>query len=345
MNVQLLAVPNKRLTLSKVALSTTPAELLAKLDADYPELLIGPLNRVIITNRSNTLKSIAANDVVNRWYNGQMGDIYRILDDSSTNYRKVVGERELRPKSKPGEIRSKIYGPLTSVSLYHAHRHSLRMLSYRLGYEPGTAEPGVTDRTIDLVAELAPYRKDQAQILEIQKTGKFDQLNVLHLPMRRGKVAYVYWNVTDSAALLAKKRTKPFIAVVNSLLTRAATDYNRMASDQPSLVVPKITAEGTDDDAAMRQFMERIELIVIVNNDDNGSYLPKVDLPLQIFTVQELSYDPIAHVDQPSWYLLDPNNKKNRDEILAQLAMDGPILKADTPISEQVAENTPLLII
>ena len=329
LKIQILALPNptEKITgvgIDSITTSTTPREVLAKIAAKYPGLKAE--TRSLIVDKTVSIPRITLNDPVNAYYNGRLGDMYRIVDDSSTRFRIVSG---MSVPTKPVQTGGRV---VSGKMYYSAYNTILDMLTDRR-HEGDTTQ-------------FDEMRIKPEDMEDVFKDDQLARLNIKGLPNRRGQQTYVFFLPKDEEALVVRKRSSgaktPFKSLVNDLIKVAIEDYNEKHPEQPKpLELPTYIEDPRHPDTQM--FLEKIEMIIVYNNQHNDS-LVKVDVPIQFFSVQQMVFNITKHMDQPSFYLLDPNI--DRDEILDVLSLNGLVLDKDKPMSEfNVKDGTKLILI
>ena len=317
LKIQILALakPNKKITgrgIDQIEHTTTPADILARIAEEYPYLM--DTERDLIVDKTASIPRMALNDPVNEYYNGHIGDIYRIVDDSSTRFRMVTGPT-VRVKTKTSPFHD-----VTDGMYYSAYNTILDMLKDRRNEgEETTSE-----------VEVEKLRIKPMDIVPLFGNNNFDQLNITGIPNRRGQLMYVYFIQMTDERPVSRKRSAgakaPFKELVSSIIKETIDDFNSKNTEQ--LEMPPAVDERSPQVLALQ---ERVEIIVVYNNQSNDN-LVKLDVPVQLFSVQQLVFNVTKHVDQPSFYLLDPN--KDREEILDVLSLNGLVLDKGHSMSE-----------
>ncbi len=311
--IQILALskPNKKITgrgIDQIEHTTTPGEIIDRITQEYPFLGVSDLD--LIVDKTASIPRIALNDPVNEYYNGHIGDIYRIVDDSSTRFRMVTGPT-VRVKTKTSP-----YHNVTVGMYYAAYNTVLQMLNDRRN--EGEEE------------EVERLRIKPTDIKSMFDDHKFEALNISGVPNRRGQAMYVYFIPMNDERLITRKRSAgakaPFKELVTEIIKQTVTDFN--IKNEEKLVMPQAIDEKSPEVLAL---LERLEIIIVYNNQTNDN-LVKLDVPVQFFSVQQLVFNVTMHMDQPTFYLLDPI--KDRQEILDVLSLNGLVLDKGHAISE-----------
>lgn len=328
MKVQILALPNptKKLTgpgIDTITSNTTPREVLEKIAAAHPSLKAE--GRSLIVDKTASIPRITLNDPVNAYYNGHVGDMYRIVDDSSTRFRMVAG-MTIAPKAAQTQSG---FREVTEKMYYSAYNTVLDMLKDRRNEGDGQSE----------VDALRIKPEDMTALF---KDDQMMKLNIMGVLNRRGQHMYVFFLPKDEESLVSRKRSAgakaPFKTLVNDLIKTTLDDYKKKKGVE--LSVPVLDDPRHPD---TQKFLEHIEIIILYNNEHNDT-LVKIDVPVQCFSIQRMVFNITKHMDQPSFYLLDPN--KDRDEILDVLSLNGLVLDKDKPMSEfNVKDGTKLILI
>ena len=317
MKIQIFALskPSKKITgpgIDQVDPETTPREILTRIAAAYNSVIPNiDVARDLIVDKTASIPRIALNDPVNEYFNGHQGDMYRIVDDSSTRFRMVAGSTvKIKTKSSP-------FHDVTADMYYSGYNTILDMLKDRRSEE-------------EAVSEVDKLRITPKKMGEIFENGQFPQLDIKGIQNRRGQYMYVYFLQKDDETPVSRKRSAgakgPFKALVTELLKTTVDHYNKLTGD--NIEIPSVTDERGH---STQIFLDKIELVVVYNNQQNES-LVKLDVPAQFFSVQQLVFNVTKHMDQPSFYLLDPN--KDRAEIVDVLSLNGLILDKDKPLRD-----------
>jgi DNA-directed RNA polymerase subunit H (RpoH/RPB5) len=320
--IQISALPNVKITgpgIDVVDLSSVrPADILSNIKKDKTYKAFAERELDLIVDKSSSIPRITINDPVNQYFNGRPGDIYRIVDDSATRFRMVAGTSVVdKKKTSP-------YREVTENMYLSAYNTILDMLKDRRN------EGDDDDSEVDK--------------LRLSSIASFDDLKIEGILRRSDKYAdqymYVYYlqNADDSQS--GKKRSNgakgPFKAKVKEFMEAAIAHYNENLNSKKVKLVNPETAED------LRIFMENIELIIVFNNQNNETF--KLDMPAQIFSIQQLAFNVVKHIDQPTFYLLDP--VKDRKEILDVLSLNGLVLeKSKTLADYNIKEGTKFLLI
>ncbi len=328
MKVQILALPNptKKLTgpgIDSITITTTPRQVLEAIAVAHPSLKAE--TRSLIVDKTASIPRITLNDPVNAYYNGHVGDMYRIVDDSSTRFRMVAG-MTVAPKAAQGQSG---FREVTDKMYYSAYNTVLDMMKDRRNEG-------------DTTSEVDALRIKPEDMTALFKEDQLSKLNIMGIQNRRGQHMYVFFLPKDEEALVSRKRSSgakvPFKMLVNDLIKVALEDYNKKMG--AALAMPALEDIHHPD---TQKFLEKIEIVILYNNEHNDS-LVKIDVPVQCFSIQQMVFNITKHMDQPSFYLLDPN--KDRDEILDVLSLNGLVLDKDKPMSEfNVKEGTKLILI
>ena len=327
MKIQILALPNKKVSGAGIDIidpTTTSRQILDKIKTTYPSLI--SVDRDLIVDKSASIPRITINDPVNEYFNGRSGDIYRIVDFTATRFRMVSGMSVInKTKTSP-------FHEVTHTMYYSAYNTVLDMIKDR-------RDEGDEDSEVDK-SRITPDAMS-----EIFSTEDMSKLNIKGIKNRRGQDIYVEFINKDDTHLLSNKRSSGNKGLFRNKLTEiietVVKDYNDRHQDQ-KLEVPNITL---DKDPNIIDFMDKIELIIVYNNQNN-EHIVKVPefMPCQFFAVQQLVFNVTKHVDQPTFYLLDTT--KDRAEILDVLSLNGLVLEKDKPLSEyNIKEGTRLILI
>ncbi len=331
MKIQIFALskPNKKITGAGIDLvdpDTTPRDILTRIATVYDKTIINldAKSRDLIVDKTASIPRMALNDPVNEYFNGHQGDMYRIVDDSSTRFRMVAGNTvQNKTKTSP-------FHDVTAEMYYSAYNTVLDMLKDRRSEE-------------DLaVSEVDKLRITPKKMEEIFVNGQFAQLDIKGVQNRRGQYMYVYFLQKDDDTPVTRKRSAgakgPFKTLVTDLMTATVKHYNTLTGE--AIEVPSLSDERGQN---TQIFLDKIEIVVVYNNQQNDAPV-KMDVPAQFFSVQQLVFNITKHMDQPSFYLLDPN--KDRAEILDVLSLNGLVLEKDKPLKDfNIKEGAKLILL
>lgn len=314
--IQISALPNIKITgphIDVVDLATVkPVDIIANIKKSYKSLSDRELD--LIVDKSSSIPRITVNDPVNQYFNGRPGDIYRIVDDSSTRFRMVSGT-SLADKQKPSPYRE-----VTANMYLSAYNTILDMLKDRRN-------------------ETDEDESKEVDSLRLSSVLNFDDLKIEGILNRRGQYMYVYYlqNADDGQA--SKKRSNgakaPFKAKIKEFIDMSIEHYNHNINPANELKSPETNEE-------LRAFVDTIELVIVYNNQKNENF--KLEMPVQIFSIQQLAFNVTKHIDQPTFYLLDP--VKDRKEILDVLSLNGLVLEQGKTLADyNIKEGTKFLLI
>jgi DNA-directed RNA polymerase subunit H (RpoH/RPB5) len=332
MKIQIFALskPSKKITgehIDVVESDTTPLDIMRQIADKYPELNIDEKYNLIV-DKTASIPRIAVNDPVNEYYNGHVGDMYRIVDDSSTRFRLVAGTlAKNKTKTSP-------FHDVTADMYYSAYNTVLDMLKDRSTDSTGSTED-------DVASDVDHLRITPTTMKEIFKEEQFDELDIKGIRNRRGQYMYVYFlQKDDSTPVSSSKRASggakvPFKKLVKDLQSKTVEHFNEN--------FPSPLAKVPENDEEEQEFIENFEIIVVYNNQHNESPM-KHDVPAQFFSVQQLVFNVTKHMDQPSFYLLDP--VADRAEILDVLSLNGLVLDKAKPLRDfNIKEGTKLILL
>ena len=274
--------------------------------------------RYLIVDRNQQFHRIPEDDAVNRYYDGRQGELYRIEDGSSTRYRYVTAPIPIsKDKGKPKE-------KLVTDSMYAlAYDTLLAML----------ADRGCNQQVLDKY--LMPH--DQ-----MKNHFKADNLSNITIPSlaeesliinKRKRAVYVFF-LRSSDKMMISRRYAALREYLVSIINEIIPHYNSIPGiDKLSGPIGEEDILEESPNSAIAKFAEKIEVIVIYNNPAGGTEITP-GIPhkfMQMFAVQNLSFNVTKHVDQPSFTLLD--EVKDRDEIRDMYAINGRTLDPDETLS------------
>lgn len=283
----------------------------------------------VTVDKNQDFHRIPVDDQVNKYYDGKLGEMYRIMDGSSTRYRIVVPPIPMpkeKQKSKPKMITGTMYA--------NAYDTLLTMLG---------------DRGCDR-DQLASFSIPRAKMCEHYNRGNIHNITIPDLKgdqvltNHRGHAVYVVF-VSPDVDVMTSRRFADLKHMLSNWSAEVADHYNRVSGKH----VTPFTVEDIDEDepgSPLAEFCDKIELIIVYNNEKSSPEMSP-DLrhkPYQGFAVQTLSFNVTRHVDQPTYTLL--NGTSDRAEIARLYAMNGRTIELDTPLAEyNLREGARLIVI
>lgn len=319
MQLQIVTYPNKKVLSKDFPDDSTVDDVLKDITG---ETGVNTDGMSLIVDKSSLFMRIPEDDETNRYYNGQLGEIYRILDGSArhladdttdvTRYRMVM-----RPVPTTKEKSKHRYNKVTPELYTSAHETLLTMLK---------------DRGCD-ATEVDKYAMDLVQMRqEYDNLGSYTVPSVYDdsppLINHRGKCVYAAYLSPDNEIMTTRKAGPFCREFVVPLANSAITHYNKVVAvsedDQLESIDQKELLDSRNEN--MIRFTERIELILVFNNAYCATVL-KTGIPhkcLQAFSVQSLSFNITQHVYQSKFTLL--NLDTHRDELRDIYALNGRIL-------------------
>jgi hypothetical protein len=292
-------------------------------------------DRFLIVDRNQLFHRTPEDDAVNRYYDGRQGEIYRVMDGSSTRYRYVIAPiAGTKDKAKPKQ-------KLVTDSVYAlGYDTILSMLSDR-----GCKQSLLDQYSIPKI-QMKKHFHD-ATIHNISIPGLSDDTLIVN---KRGRAVYVFFLKRDDGIMVSRRyaelRSNYLVPWVNDIVQH----YNSLQKspadqlDSNPVGIPDLLDEGAN--SLIAKFAEKIEVIVVYNNPV-GSPEINPGIPykfIQLFSIQNLSFNVTKHVDQPCFTLLDSVN--DQDEIRDMYAINGRTLSPDeTLASYNLREGTRLILI
>lgn len=321
MKLVITTSPNKPLKGIEVTDSSLVSNVLDEIKSMYPEEYSE--DKMLIVDKSSKLTRIMTTDPVNLWFNGRIGDIYRITGNSTMRYRRVVPYRSTtRTKSRKSNPNK--HSEATNKLYFKAHNSVIDMIRARQGLAED--QPSVIDkhrRSFDEVTKM--FNDDTLEELNISTNKHF-------ITNSRGQRIFVYYlSKTDDSP--SSKGTKAFVKLANDICTEVTETYNSHPATRIKLEPPSISNVTSPQS---KKFAEHVEIIVVYNNETNGapvsSKLPHNSF-IQFFPVQRLMMDITKHVDQPHFHLLNPQDKVDRKQIREIYALNGKLLDPSRKLS------------
>lgn len=328
MKLQILYLPNKLLAGPGIN-DVKPDMKISDILDNIQEQGINTKNRELVIDKSAGFSRIAENDEANRYWNGHIGDIFRITDDSSTRYRMVIKAiPKAKDKGKPTPL------PNVTANMYvKAYSTLLEMLRDRQGLD---------DQTKSVVNN---YRRSADVIKGLFDDDQLNQLDIVNdpIPNRRGRLMFVFFLKKDDDLPVSNKK-QVFMGLVSDIVTTVTERYNNITGS--NIERPKLENPMSPES---RAFNDAVEIIVLFNNRPNGTLTSSKVQPMpfiQFFSVQQMTFNIMRHIEQPYYYLLDPNNLKDRSEIREMLNLNGVILKRDrTLASYNIKDGAKLIFV
>lgn len=272
----------------------------------------------VIVDKNQDFHRIPIDDQVNRYYDGKLGEMYRIMDGNCTRYRIVIPPIP-QPKDKQ-KAKAKM---VTGIMYANAYDTILTMLGHR------KCDPDI----------LASFSMPRAKICEHYNKGNIHSITIPDLRddqiliNHRGHAMYVVFVSPDSDVMTSRRYADLKHMLVN-WAAEIAEHYNRTSGSH-------ITPFGLEDIDAdepgglLDEFCNKIEIIIVYNNEKSGTEMSP-DLrhkPYQGFAVQALSFNVTRHIEQPSKYVL-LDGEHDRAEIASMYSINGRTVDLDTPLSE-----------
>lgn len=296
----------------EITIAQLQNEVLPKLD-----------NAKLIVDRNQQFHQISYDDIVNQYYDGHIGEIYRISDDRSTRYRIIVPASSLPPMPKEEAKDRKTYQRATGALYASAYNTVLQMLIDR-GCDP---------------EKVALSSMSRAGVIEGYTHGftvpSLKASDILY--NWRGKAVYVVFLSPTDETVIRNNQTD-----LKSMLTTQIMDiaehYNEHHSGNP---LPGLSHEDFDDPQVLQALAKKIEVVIVYNGETGGKQIVPKFHPVffQLFSVQKLSFNITRHADQPKFELIS-----DRDEIREIYAISGRTLEPDHTLSSYNLRNGVSLI-
>jgi hypothetical protein len=271
------------------------------------------MGKTLVVDKNQNFHRIAFNDVVNKYYDGQLGEIYRIVDGSSVRYRIV--------QTLPTIAIEKKHGVTVTGSIYSsAYNTILQML---------------TDRGCDsdMVAKSNLSRD------KISKTFQSGSLIIPSLSdknvlvNKRGRAVYTIF-IEHTNDVMIKNSHGALKDMLSSRMNDILKHYNAH-SGQSDLTFDSGDMDEDIVGGPLSVLTDNIELIIIYNNEDNAKHIvPKLNpsnMFFQAFPVQNLTFNVTMQESQPSFTLLQQG--KDDDEIRSIYSINGRQLEADKSLA------------
>ncbi len=312
MILQIISFPNSRAVPSQYSTfkgSDTGEAIYRALEKFH--LITVDEDTTLIIDKSSCFKRIAQDDPMCRYYRGRIGDIFRIRNPNSVNYRMVV-----KP-TVSGVVKKTLAMEATAELYYKAFNTAIAMLMAR--QRPDDAK--VTDS----------LRISQADMEKIIANENYETLSLDTIPNKHGQMMFVRF-------INREAKDKSFARLKNEYISpeigRIITLYNAL---------PNVTPVESVDDADLSK---KVDIIFIYNNS-KGALIPDLKLTsdyAQLFSVQQLSFDITKYAEQPEFTLLDP--VVDRAEIRDQYRQNGQVIsREDTLDSFNLKENNKIIAI
>lgn len=268
----------------------------------------------LIVDKNQQFHRIPQDDVVNQYYDGHLGEIYRVNDDRSTRYRIVIPP--IPQPAVKGKDRKK-YRTATGALYASAYNTVLQMLIDR-GCDP------------EQVARLSLSR---AGVTEGYTHGMtvpgLKSNNILY--NWRGKAMYVvFLSPTDDTVIRRNQTDLKSMLSVQMMDIAEHYNANHDGDPLPMLSHEDFDVEQNPDLAVLHELEKRIELVIVYNGETGSKQIVPKFHPIffQLFSVQSLSFNITRHVEQPKYELIS-----NRDEIREIYAINGRTLESDQTLA------------
>ena len=260
-----------------------------------------PAKNILLVDGSKNITRLGREDPLNRYFGGNVGDIYRIETHGTISYRIVynINEKGSQREKPPSGDK-----PLIPYDVIYAK--ALK-----------TILEMINDRRYKLEAAAAPA-------VDLDDTN-----NMTIRATRNGKKnLYVVFLDPTNDHILSKKLVmeEDFLPV----LDQVKKDFKSLAEFDFS--------DETTIETSMSEYGKHASIIVVYNNPrkKTSSLVTKyASNPLfQFYTLQDLQFNIMRHVMQPRCTLLDLNVPEERDEITELYKMQGTVLNLDKTLAE-----------
>lgn len=306
MIIQVVTYPQKKLFEGKVDSSKTVDDIISEIGALHKNFSVD--DRKLIVDRNQNLHRIAKDDAINRYYNGQLGEIYRITDGSAVRYRLVSPPVPMpKDKDKAKEKRA------TAHVYASAYENVLTMLQDR-GCNP---------------ADLSTFAIPRDQLITHFQSGTISNLTIpglepddVQLINSRGRAVYVFFLSPEDDIITSRRGAQYRLSLITMM--NEVVRHNNSVGGTP---MPEFDVDDLSNSDTVALFADKFELIIVYNNPMSKSeYDPGIRPKFQqAYPVQNLSFVVTRHVDQPQFVLLDPN--KDQQEIRYMYAQNGRMLE------------------
>lgn len=330
MRIQVLTYPQRlgpgtKLFDGKVDPSQTIDEIVSDIRDANPNANIRE-DAMLIVDRNQNFHRITLDDPINRYFNGQLGEIYRITDGSAVRYR-IVSPIVTMSKDKE-KVKERNITPELFATVYE---NILTMLLER-------------SRSDDVITQYAMPREQL-----ISSFGDARGLTIPNLETNdqiidsRGRALYVFFLGNDESTFIHSKSDRNFKEYIKVHMNNIIEQHNRINSaDQMD------PFDNFDNVKQVQQFASRFEILLIYNNPTDKAESDMHVKPkfYQTYPMQHLTLVVTHHVDQPRFELLNADHQDDLMEIRNIYAQNGRILKGDKTLeSYALRDNVRLLLI
>jgi hypothetical protein len=281
---------------------------------------------VLIVDRNQNFHRIPIDDQVNKYYDGKLGEIYRIMDGSSTRYRIVIPHISMPKDKQKAKVKQ-----VTGILYASAYETLLTMLGDR-----GCNRSTLSKFSISRADMIDYYRQDITAVTIPDLRGKDILIN------HRKRAVYVVFLPTDNN-MMTSRRLNDLKTMLVVQTTSCIDHYNRITGSK----LGHITLDDiNNDDDAVAAIAATIELIIVYNNEEDGTEISPdfKNKFYQAFPVQNLSFNVTKHIDQPTFTLL--NSVTDRDEIRSMYAINGRTLSSEETLdSYSLRDGVRLMLI
>lgn len=269
------------------------------------------ISLVLIT--SDSFARILDTDPMCMWYGGAEGELFRITGNTGIKYRKVV-RTPSESKSKKEKNNPNKFSPASKSLYVAAYKSVMVMLSDRQGGDEASDEQKTN---------LVRLTASEDEIMEHFDGNNLPSLDIknpeLPLLSRRGKYMFVYFLKHDDTSLTGTP--KNYDEFMYDLVQSTVESYNAIQGVQP------LRAPADMDELKASPIGEKIEIIIIYNNDKNQTPVPiktNSHIPyVTYFAAQQIPMALSRHCEQPSFLLLTPTLQQDRQELREIYTMHG----------------------
>lgn len=283
----------------------------------------------LIVDRNQYFHRIPINDVTNQYYDGHIGEIYKITDDKSLRYRIVVPPIPV-PKSVEDQMHKIVHRTPTGSVYSSAYDTIMQMLIDR-----GCAPEKVARLSLSRAAVIEGYTNG----MSIPSLKSSDILYNW-----RGKAVYVIFLTPSNETLIRNSQTD----LKGLLITHMSDIIEHYNVHHVHSSLPMLSHDSFDPDqdpgfSVLHELSKRIELILVYNGEGQSKQIVPKFGPVffQMMSVQQLAYNVTRRIDSSKHELL-----RDRDEIRKIYATNGRTLEPDQLLSNyNLRDGTSLMYI
>ena len=289
----------------------------------------------LIVDKSILFMLIGEDDAVNRYYNGERGEIYRILDGSSKHIEEeepAEGAEGAEGTERLDVSRYRIVSRLNvakekkkkerkdNAGLYQsAHETLLTMLEDR-GCDPELVREHELTKS-----EIGNYYHHGDKIV-LPKPESEPLINA------KGKYVYAMYFAKGNEIVTSRSQVKFKQEHLVPFINGTAIDHYNKHNPEAPLDNIEMSDLSSLRNPVMINIASKLEIIMIYNNALGDT--EKISIPyrfVQLYAVQDIAHNVTKHVDQPKHTLL--NVRHNRDEIREMYSLNGRTLDPTKKLS------------